>query len=67
MLESKVNGFIFDTAGIFRPSEKLSEIRSLLSQHLVHQDHTYNLSTVGKPLPDDTGTFASAGLVSIKY
>ncbi|XP_064388211.1 UBX domain-containing protein 6-like isoform X2 [Halichondria panicea] len=49
--------------GVFRPMERVGELRTLISSALLHQDHTYSLSAIGKPLTDDMATLAAAGLV----
>ncbi len=43
--------------------ERVGELRTLISSALLHQDHTYSLSAMGKPLTDETVTLAAAGLV----
>lgn len=49
--------------GVFRPLEKLSEVRLFISGALVDPSLTYTLSALGKPLQDSTASLALLGLV----
>ena len=51
--------------GVFRPMEKIVEVRTFISEALVHQTHVFSLSALGKPVMDEEATLASAGLVNL--
>ena len=50
--------------GIFRPLEKLGEVRAFVSATLADQSHVFSLSLMGRPILDDSVTLAAFGLVS---
>ena len=51
--------------GVFRPMEKIVDVRTFISEALIHQSHVFSLSALGKPVLDEEETLASTGLVNI--
>jgi len=50
-------------AGIFRPLEKLSDVRSFLSEVLEDQTKTFSFSMLGKTFSDEQLTLAALNMV----
>ena len=51
--------------GVFRPMEKIVDVRTFISEALIHQSHVFSLSALGKAVLDEEETLASAGLVNL--
>lgn len=52
--------------GIFRPLEKLRDVRAFVSAALANQLHVFSLSCVGKVFNDENISLAAFGLVRIE-
>ena len=57
--------YVYMHIGVFRPMEKIVDVRTFISEALIQQSHVFSLSALGKPVLDEEETLASAELVNI--
>ena len=60
-----LEGFLCVSPGVFRPPDKLADVRIFISEVLSNPASLFSLSAFGKQITDEQATLVKLGLVSV--